>query len=808
MSPFSSLWRSLTCIVRHSRSPLQRACLAVAVGCIASVAFGQRSTPLQLLHPAGAAIDQFGNAVAISGDTMVVGAPQDDVGAQADQGSAHILRWTGTGWTLEATITASDGLTVDRFGYSVAISGDTLVVGAYQDDVTATDQGSAYVFVRTPGTTTWTQQAKLVASDAGIGDQFGVSVTITGDSVIVGSHSDDVGANINQGSAYVFARAPGGVTWTQQAKVTASDGATNDFFGNAVAISGDTLLIGAYTDDNGANTDQGSAYVFVRSGAAWAQQAKLTASDGASSDGFGYSVAVSGDTALIGSFQDDVPAGGNAGSAYVFSRTGATWSQQAQLTASDGAASDFFGNAVAIDGNTALVGAYQDDTGANANQGAAYAYTRSGTTWTQQAKLTSPDGTASDNFGSGVALTGDTAVIGVNNDDVGANSNQGSAWVFSRIGSTWIGPDLTLLASDGAAGDAFGYSVSINGETALVGTPFATAQGAAYVFVRSGGIWTQQAKLTAADGANGDLFGVHVALSGDTALVSAYSDDIGANTNQGSAYVFIRSGSTWAQQAKLTASDGVAGALFGYSVGLSENTALIGARDQQVGTNNFQGAAYIFTRAGTNWTQQARLVAADGVAGDGLGGSAAIFGDTAVVGAFNDDVGANLNQGSVYIFARSGATWTQQTQLTASDGSAGDQFGADVAISGDTALVGASGDVVGANGGQGSAYVFARSGSAWEFRLIWSRPTVRRSIRSESASTFPVTPPSSGLRAMTSAPILAKARRMSSFDRARAGSSVPISSLSMARQTTISAAPSPSPAARPSSGFATMMSAH
>ena len=383
--------------------------------------------------------------------------------------------------------------------------------------------------------------------------------------------------------------------------------------------------------------------------------------------------------------------------------------QQAQLVAADGVASDRFGSSVALSGDTALVGVPRDDTGTNVDQGSAYVFVRSGTMWTQQAKLVATDGVAADLFGDSVALSGDTALVGASVDDF-AGVGQGSAYVFVRSGTTWT-QQAKLVAADGAPGDRFGFSVALSGDTALVGAPFDdiapnASQGSAYVFVRSGTTWTQQAQLVAADGAAGDDFGFSVALGGDTALAGARLDDIGANGNQGSAYVFVRSGTTWTQQAQLVAADGAAGDDFGFSVALGGDTALAGARLDDIGANGNQGSAYVFVRSGTTWTQQAKLVAADGAAGDEFGVSVALFGDTALVGAQRDDIAANVNQGSAYVFVRSGTTWTQQAQLVAADGAAGDGVGAAVALSGDTALVGAPVDDIAANANQGSAYVF------------------------------------------------------------------------------------------------------
>ena len=266
------------------------------------------------------------------------------------------------------------------------------------------------------------QIAKLLAGDAAAADVFGYSVSLSGDTALIGAWGDD-DAGSSSGSAYIFTRS--GSSWTQQAKLTASDAAAGDEFGYSVAISGDTALVGAYRDDDAGNSS-GSAYIFTRSGSSWTQQAKLTASDAAADDWFGFSVSLSGDTALVGARFDDDD-GSNSGSAYIFTRSGSSWTQQAKLTASDAAAGDEFGYSVAISGDTALVGALWDDA-PDLDSGSAYIFTRSGSSWTQQAKLTASDATFIDRFGI-VSISGDTALVGAYfNDDAGSNS--GSAYIF------------------------------------------------------------------------------------------------------------------------------------------------------------------------------------------------------------------------------------------------------------------------------------------------------------------------------------------------------------------------------------------
>jgi hypothetical protein len=327
------------------------------------------------------------------------------------------------------------------------------------------------------------------------------------------------------------------------ATVLAADGAGSDEFGYSISLSGDTLAVGVPVDAVGANIQQGSVRVFVRSGTSWSAQATLTASDGAAGDSFGYSVSLSGDTLAVGVERDDVGANGNQGSVRVFVRSGTSWSAQATLTASDGAASDEFGYSISLSGDTLAVGVPVDDVGANGNQGSVRVFVRSGTSWSAQATLTASDGAVSDEFGYSISLSGDTLAVGVLSDAVGTNTFQGSVRVFVRSGTSWSA-QATLTASDGAAGDQLGGSVSLSGDTLAVGVERDAvgangSQGSVRVFVRSGTSWSAQATLTASDGAVGDgLDGISISLSGDTLAVGVPFDDVGANSNQGSVRIF------------------------------------------------------------------------------------------------------------------------------------------------------------------------------------------------------------------------------------------------------------------------------
>ncbi len=385
---------------------------------------------------------------------------------------------------------------------------------------------------------------------------------------------------------------------------------------------------------------------------------------------------------------------------WVAERTGAAagaFVQQGKLEASDGVAQDSHGYTVAISGDTAVVSSPRDQVGSNPSQGSAYVYVRTGTTWAFQQKLTASDGIANDEFGYAVAIVGDTIFVGRHFTQVGNNARtRGAVYVFTRSGTTWTQAPTPLTPSDAADGDLFGSSLAVDGGTLVVGalqknnggTFF---QGAAYVFTGAGASWSQQGKLLAADGGFANFFGVSVSVSGDTAVVGAPGQaGISADSGRGAAYVFARSGGTWTQQQKLLASDGAAGDAFGFSVGVSNDTAVVGSRLDSVNGVGGQGSAYVFTRSGTVWTEQQHLFGVEATQrNDTFSGSVAISGDTIAVGAPAHEVVPGIaNHGAVYIFTRAGTVWTRQQKLIHSD-TAPDALGTSVAFDGSSVIAGA-----------------------------------------------------------------------------------------------------------------------
>jgi hypothetical protein len=724
---------------------------------------------------------EFGKSVALSadGDTALIGGPGDN----GEAGAAWLFTRSGSAWIQqgeklvgdctescanEGTGEAGEGM----FGTSVALSEDgaTAVVSGPADSGGA---GAAWVFTRSDGV--WTQQGEKLVGDCtsicaneGTGEtgkgEFGKSVALSadGDTALIGAPADSGGV----GAVWVFTRS--GSTWTQQGEKLIGDctascanegtgEAGEGKFGTSVALAedGDTAMIGGPADNGGA----GAAWVFTRSGSTWSEQGEKLTGTGESGEGeFGYSVALSedGNTAMIGGPEDDIA----TGAVWGFARSGGVWSQQGQKLTGGEEGNSQVGVYVALsaDGNTALIGGPGD----NYDAGAAWVFTRSGGVWSQQGpKLTGRGETREDGFGVSVALSadGNTALIGAPGDN-GGLFGKGAAWVFTRSDGVWtqqgekLVGDCTESCANEGTGETynawFGYNVALSadGNTALIGGfRDNNWRGAAWVFARSDGAWSQQGEKLVGDctescanegtGETGDgMFGTMVALSadGNTALIGAWNDDnvLPGNdhySGEGAAWVFARSNGAWTQQGQKLVGDCTSSCAnegtgetgegkFGTSVALSEDgdTAMIGGWDD----DNSKGAAWVFTRSGSIWTQQGEKLVGDctsscanegtGETGEGrFGVSVALSadGNTALISGLDD----NGTRGAVWLFTRSGSTWTEQGEKLTGGGEAGEgEFGTNVALSADggTAMIGAWRD----NGGRGAAWVFVNPPTA------------------------------------------------------------------------------------------------
>ena len=830
---------------------------AAAIAALLDATVVEATSTIQGSDYAAGAGDFFGWSVSVSsdGNTAAVGEPKND-SAGTDFGACYIFVKSAGVWSEEAKITVTTNGTSPQFGFDVSLSsdGDTVLIGAPYSDTGVDNAGAAHIFTRSG--TTWTEEAKIQASDLEASDQFGYSVAISddGNTAVIGAWREDTTAS-DAGAAYTFTRS--GTTWTQQAKLLPSVGIATDYFGEAVAISGDgeTVLVGAYLANSftDSKTDIGAVFVFTRSGTTWTEEAKFQDDTvDSSTNNFGHDVALSydGNTALIGA--PIYSAGSNLtyGAAYVFTRSGTTWTQQAKILASDPGHNDLFGNSVSLtaDGNTALVGAWREGTG-QTDAGAAYLFSRNGTTWTHENKIQASTPSASGYFGFSVSLSGDGRDVFVGEytakqatafllgerpgttHDVSQNSvfsitglaanfvanftnvpttndrtteltlvidqgaigvlpaviqieglNQTVSWgegaeseqpssnasdtvnvSLVRTGGAWkvlaslerFSPAIKTLGtttektaiqagpttvwaeeligkSEDPQGSAyFGERVSISrdGNTAVIGayrdTVDSVRGGSAHIFVKSLlGVWSYQSQLipTTETLIVNDYYGYSVDISsdGNTAIIGSYAEDTNGS-DSGTVFIFTRSGTTWTQEAEIQSSLPSAESAndnFGYDVSISNdgNTAAIGALRAGTISNpslNFDyGQVFIYTRSGTTWTFQARFQSSDIAANDQFGTRLDLSGDgdTLIAGTSYDDDTAT-DSGAAYVFTRSGTTWSQEAKLVSGDPAANDYFSESVALSddGDTAFIGATGDT----SLTGAGYIFTRSGTTW-----------------------------------------------------------------------------------------------
>ncbi len=652
---------------------------------------GSNWSETKLIASDGVSNADFGASVGISNNRIIVGAPGDGPGG-VQSGSAYIYDWDGANW-IETKLTASDGTSFDNFGSSVAISGDRIVVAAIGDDDFGSDSGSIYTFVWDGNS--WIE-TKLLPSDGGSFDGFGIDVDISGDRIVVGSNYDDDNGT-NSGSIYLFDWVVN--TWVET-KITASEGSGADYYGSSVGVSGDIIAVGAIGDDDNGN-GSGSMYVYQWNGSNW-NETKIIASDGSAGDNFGTSISCFGNRIVIDSHRDD-DNGLDSGSAYLFELIGNNWNET-KLTASDGDIGDNFGISVAIANNLIVVGAYQDDDN-GLETGSSYIFELSGSNW-QETKIIPTDGFSFDRFGTSVSIFDNRIVVGAV-DDATNGENSGAIFINDWDGSNWT--STKLIASDGDVNDRFGTSVSVGLDRIVVGSPGdddnGTSSGSAYIYDWDGSSW-QETKLTNSDGSSFDNFGESLSIDGDRIAIGAFGE--GANGSySGSVYVYDWNGATWSET-KLIANDGIVYDFMGRSVSVSGDIIVAGAYSND---DNGQdaGSIYVFDYNGSSWGQTL-ILPSDGTNGDNFGKGVTVSGNRIVAGADKDDDNG-ADAGSIYIYDWDGSTWVE-TKLLASDGAAFDNFGASVSNSGNRIAVGAANnDDNGSN--SGSIYVYDWNGTAW-----------------------------------------------------------------------------------------------
>lgn len=643
---------------------------------------------------------RFGTSVAISGETIVIGASEES-GFESHAGAAYIFQKDQGGldnWGEVKKLTASDLDLWDRFGSAVAIDGDTLVVAAFEKN----GGGYVYIFDRNlGGTNNWGEIKNFSGSATIEGDHFGDSVDISGNWLVVGSTYEDTGGS-GAGAAYLFMRDYGGSDyWGEFKKLTASDSEAGDNFGKAVSIDNDIIVVGARVEDEIAFAT-GAAYIFQRDQNglnSWGEVSKIKASDAQSNDRFGASVSVSNGVIAIGANYED-SGGSNAGAVYLFSKetnlTNPSFGQLSKITASDGEQQAYYGTAVSISGNIMAVGTEHKSV---------YIYYRDESApsgWSEIRKLIGPSSYHNDYFGESVSVSGNILVVGAAYDRQ-IEDGAGAAYIYQRDqgGVNNWGLVKTIFASDPSIGANFGRAVSIYGNTIVVGADGddqnGLLAGAAYVFEKHFGgenNWGEVKKILASDGDAYDDFGYSVSIDLDTIIVGAARADSG-----GAAYIYERNQNglnMWGETKKIIPIDNQYARDFGISVDIDNNTAIIGDHwDTQ--SSSDAGAAYIFQRdpdAGNTWGMVKKIIPSDIQSGDNFGYAVAISGEVIVIGSFDND-GLVADSGSVYVYEKDNGgldNWGNTTKLSALDANSDDAFGISVSIDGEYIFVGASYD--------------------------------------------------------------------------------------------------------------------
>lgn len=658
--------------------------------------------------------DELGYSVAYEAGTIVSGA----IGvadAGANSGAAYVFREVGGIWNETTKLLASDGAANEQFGASIQISGDTVVVGARFGTANGVQGGTAYVF-REQGTS-WNQIAKLTSSEVRDNNLFGEKVAISGDMILVSAPFNAWLEGGSIGAAFVFHEGSNG--WEEVGVLRSPVPLFGDYFGGSLSIHGDTVIVGNYAVPGKVGA-RGGVYIYRRVGNTLERVARLIAQESEFWHGYGSSVAIGDGVAFVGSpyFQNETLQGG-AISVFDTTATATDCLGDGVLDACrpdcdqsgvpdyceiiDGVHSDCNRNGIP-DGCELASGDAQDCNANNILDECEFF----GSVPLSVVKHIAADGAANDRLGESVAIDGDAFVVGVPEDDDNGESS-GSAYVFRQIDDVWT-QEAKLLASDGAPVDLFGDSVAIHGDTIVVGAyrnqDAGPVTGSVYVFERLNGVWVEVAKLTASDADEYYEFGKSVAVFGDTILVGA-PESFTTLTFSGAVYVFRKVGGVWQEITKLASSVIDVRERLGFSVAMNSEFVIAGAPAYE----GVHGSVTVFQETNGSWEEIARIEADHLNPNWRFGESVAILGDTIFVGVPKDAT-PRLYGGSVRVFERDNGVWTPTAVLRGSDTSLYDDFGKSVDAFGDMLIVGASPNLYSDEANR-SAYVFRKNGANW-----------------------------------------------------------------------------------------------
>jgi outer membrane protein assembly factor BamB len=714
--------------------------------------------------------DQFGTAIACSDEYLIVGAHNEDDSSGTTSGKAYIFNVT-TGallWTLDNPNAYSTSLN-DIFGFSVSISGNYAIVGAYgEDDSGGTGSGKAYIFNVTTGALLWTLNNPNAYSTSA-SDFFGYSVSISGNYAIVGAYSEDDSGGTVSGKAYIFNVTTGALVHTLN-NPNAYSTSAGDNFGYSVSISGNYAIVGAYFEDDSGGTGSGKAYIFnVTTGALVHTLNNPNAYSTSVNDYFGISVSISGNYAIVGAYAEADSGGDDSGKAYIFNietTRNSNYVEEIQFTngttlnlladkafqsAHPGGAlihtlnnpnaystslNDYFGYSVSISGNYAIVGARLEDESGGDGSGKAYIFNV--TTGALVHTLNNPNAYSAslgDEFGVSVSISGNYAIVGAyyEDDSPSVGFESGKAYIFNVTTGQLVHILNNPNAYSTSAEDFFGHQVSISGNYAIVGAyreddSGGIRSGKAYIFnVTTGALVHTLNNPNAYSTSDFDQFAWSLSISGNYAIVGAVFEDDSGGTVSGKAYIFnVTTGALLWTLDNPNAYSTSAGDEFGHSVSISGNYAIVGALDEADSGGTFSGKAYIFnvtTGALVHTLNNPNVYSTS--ASDSFGWSVSIFGNYAIVGAYQEDDSGGLASGKAYIFnVTTGALVHTLNNPNAYSTSTNDQFGWSVAIDGNYVIVGTPDEDDSGGNSSGKAYIFSVSDLTYLDKIL----TVAESI--------------------------------------------------------------------------------
>ncbi|MCW1914022.1 hypothetical protein OJ996_10580 [Luteolibacter sp. GHJ8] len=664
----------------------------------------------------GSPWNHFGASVAIDEDVAAVGVPQDRTRSDGGTGSVYLFTRQGETWTQSGFISPPENA-ASGFGASVAIEGDRLLVGApLSNPGGVTSAGRAYLYVEESND--WHYRQIISVSNLQKEARFGYSVSLSGDQALIGSpgpggYGDPFSQGVpTAGAAYVIQRQSWG--WETVTQLLPPGGGEHgDLFGFSVALDGSHAFVGSPGDIATTTEHQGSAHIFTKSQETWDLASSIRVPGGFNQAAFGCAVAAEGNTLVIGAHgiatSSQLPDA--RGNVYIFTGSLSTWFLQQKLSSTHPADARL-GFSVAIDGDTVIAGATARHPQEAHPAGSALVYTRSGVTWTQGMRFDSQSGQGGGKFGAAVAISGNNLLIGAPQESSTAQNHAGRVHTYRSSGSDWNSFG-TLVAEEGGDDFQFGSSVAISGNRAVIGTPQEDSlsgadAGCAYVFRDESGSWVFEDRLDPG-GVIQKQFGISVALDGDRALVGA-SDF---------AVVYKRTEAGWSLEDAIVPT-GATGGFLGSSVALLGGRAVFGIPSTlPFGVD--RGRVWIFERDEDEWIQSAELVAAGNGEDDHFGMSVALRSGTVLVGR------PGLGAGSVHVFSKTNGVWGERTKLQASDASAGDRFGYALSIMNGRALIGAPWKDIEGSYDAGAVYLFEESGTSWLQRTRLKAPVPAQS---------------------------------------------------------------------------------